>query len=132
MKKLFLDDERVPKDAFYITGRPIYLDGDWSVVRSYNAFVEWITHNGLPELISFDHDLGDEHYKDCDLGLPIKYDEYEEKTGYHAVKWLCEKCSEDMLRLPVIYCHSMNPVGRKNIVEYVESARRKIDEMLDI
>ncbi len=131
MKKLFLDDVRVPRDAFSIRGDAMYLDADWSVVRSYNEFVEWVTLNGVPEIISFDHDLGHEHYVDCDLGRPMRYDEYKEKTGYHALKWLVEKCMDDRRQLPKILCHSMNPVGRKNIIEHAAWAWRKLDEMLN-
>ena len=66
MKKLFLDDVRVPFDcAKYM--RPddlkyMYEDEEWDIVRTYNDFVGYIEHFGVPDLISFDHDLADEHY----------------------------------------------------------------------
>ena len=56
--KLFLDDERAVKDVTWIE-LPL---GPWTVVKNYRQFVEYITNNGLPEVISFDHDLADEHY----------------------------------------------------------------------
>jgi hypothetical protein len=35
----------------------IYLQ-EWEVFSSYTEFVAWIETNGLPDFISFDHDLG--------------------------------------------------------------------------
>lgn len=64
MKRLFLDDIRVPLDcpkAHYMSYRKIDLriyHEDWVIVRSHGQFVKWIQENGLPNLISFDHDLG--------------------------------------------------------------------------
>ena len=49
--KLYLDDIRNPKT-----------DG-WIIVRSYNEFIKWIEVNGIPDEISFDHDLAHEHTK---------------------------------------------------------------------
>ncbi len=96
IRKLYLDDLRNPPD----TG--------WIVVRTYQEFVNWIETNGLPGCISFDHDLG------------------EEKTGYDAVKWMCNwildrVVSGASLELPEITVHSANPVGKENIIKYWES-----------
>ena len=46
---LYLDDIRTPKK------------GDWVIVRSFEDFVGTIVTKGLPNEISFDHDLGEEH-----------------------------------------------------------------------
>ena len=72
MYKLFLDDVRNPKDVKWIN-LPL---GPWVIVRNYHDFVKYITSNGLPEFVAFDHDLGQEHYI---AGKP-KYDEYKEKV----------------------------------------------------
>ena len=61
MKRLYLDDLRPIPEGF---------DG----VRSFEEFVGYVTANGLPDYISFDHDLG------------------EEKSGYDCAKWLVEYC----------------------------------------
>jgi len=50
MKKLYLDDVRCPKTE------------GWDIVRTYDDFVSWITKNGLPDEVSFDHDLAEIHY----------------------------------------------------------------------
>ena len=60
-------------------------------------------------MISFDHDLADEHY------LKQNSQEFVEKIGYDCAKWLVEYCMDHYLDLPKFYCHSMNPVGKENI-----------------
>lgn len=62
MKKLYLDDYRYPKLSFDYTNNSIYNDKDWDIVTNYDEFVNYIQKNGLPNLISFDHDLAGEHY----------------------------------------------------------------------
>lgn len=83
---LYLDDERTPK-----TKRK------WVVVRNYNDFKSVITKRGLPDYISFDHDLG------------------EEKTGYDCAKWLVDYCMDNNKQLPVFNVHSANTPGKENI-----------------
>ena len=84
MKKLYLDDLWVTPEGF---GR----------VYNYADFVEYITQNGLPDFISFDHDLG------------------EDESGYDCAKYLVEYCIEHNLQLPKFSVHSQNPVGKENI-----------------
>lgn len=53
MKKLYLDDLRSVPKGFIL-------------VRSYTEFIFYIQQNGLPDFISFDHDLGtDKSGFDC-------------------------------------------------------------------
>jgi hypothetical protein len=101
MRKLFLDDTRNAPDF------------TWDVVRSYEQFVAHVQLHGVPDVISFDHDLGFEHYpfNEESPGKEIPYDTYKEKTGYHCAKWLIENH-----KLPAQYIvHSLNPVGAANI-----------------
>jgi len=116
---VFLDDIRKPSDAFYYTHNPIYLKNEWVVVRSYDDFVNDILNNGLSSVYSFDHDLADVHYthQNCD----IPYDDMEEKTGYHCAKWLVDFCMDNNLVLPDYFSHSMNTVGRRNIIGYLDN-----------
>ena len=55
---LFLDDFRMPEDTFNYMPLPIYNIVDWHIVRSYQAFIDYIQYAGVPKIISFDHDLG--------------------------------------------------------------------------
>ena len=53
---LFLDDVRQVMDTFHYTKHPVYTEDNWDVVRNYNEFCNYIQDNGVPALISFDHD----------------------------------------------------------------------------
>jgi hypothetical protein len=111
VRKLFLDDKRKAPDF------------TWDVVRNYEQFVAYIELHGAPDIISFDHDLGFEHYpfNEENPGKEIPYDSYEEKTGYHCAKWLVENHL-----LPKEYTiHSMNTVGAANIKFVMDSAYRR-------
>jgi len=102
MKKLFLDDIRVPPDE------------TWDVVRNYKEFIEYITKNRVPDFISFDHDLGIEHYAELfqDIKKHILEEGFVEKTGYDCAKWLVENNH----KIKEFGCHSMNPIGKENIL----------------
>jgi len=129
MYSLFLDDFRVP-NTFLKDIRT------WTVVRNYKEFVKTIKERGLPDFISFDHDLGPEHYAIFDIlealqqeePLPkydkIPYDKYEEKTGYHCALYLIEYCKGKKLPLPDYQVHSMNPVGAENIKKLLENYKK--------
>jgi len=130
--KLFLDDYRSPKDCVgYMQHRigkdnPIYLEKDWIIVKSYNEFVEYITNNGIPSLVSFDHDLAHTHYG-VELTSTEEWKEYynennnfAEKTGYDCAKWLKEYCLEKEIDFPKYFLHTMNPAGLQNIKELLQ------------
>lgn len=119
-RKLFLDDIRRPHDVYSYISDPIYLDLDWDIVRSYDEFVKYITQNKMPFFISFDHDLGREHYTFA-YEKEIPYDTFTEKTGYDCAKWLVDYCMDNNIKCPNFFSHSMNPVGRKNIHNLLSS-----------
>jgi len=101
---LFLDDIRMPSEAIVVARSNRVESGllDYKfavVVRNYNEFVNWIEKNDLPELISFDNDLGEE----------------DGMTGYDCAKWLVRHCLYNNLTLPKWAIHSANPVGVINI-----------------
>ena len=113
---LYLDDFRDPEQSFDHFHNQLYLLG-WVVVRSYDDFVKIIEEKGIPEIISFDHDLAVSHYE-----LQLPYDQYTEKTGYHCAKWLIYYCIDNKKELPAtILIHSMNPAGSMNIKSLFES-----------
>jgi hypothetical protein len=112
LRNPYLDIEgRVPKENLIV---------DW--VLSYEQFTQWIDKFGLPKIISFDHDLADEHYTPeeywSDYDKSKNYQDsqnYQEKTGMDCAKWLVEYCMDNELPLPIFYVHSANPVGADNI-----------------
>lgn len=111
-RMIFLDDYRIPLNTFSYTNHSIYLL-DWVLVTNYNDFINDTINNGVAEVYSFDHDLGDEHYNN---NPNIDYSQFKEKTGYDCAKWLIDYCIDNDLDFPkVIYIHSMNPYGSLNI-----------------
>ena len=87
-------------------------------MTNYNEFIEWITKNGLPDFISFDHDLADMHYTTYHLSTTKEWQDAQlhiEKTGYECAKWLVDYCLDNNFDCPKFYCHSMNPVGKDKI-----------------
>lgn len=119
---LYLDDFRNPIDSAYYRGEAIYAHEEWEVVRNYDEFVKIIQEKGLPEIISFDHDLADEHYGMHDHIDEMEYSAYQEKTGYDCAKWLINYCIDNNKKLPAtILIHSMNPAGSQNIKSLFES-----------
>lgn len=123
---LFLDDIRMPIEAYSYTNFAPFLNKEWDIVRDYNEFISYITKNGMPDFIAFDHDLGEEHYKSNDYWDQVYKSniELEEKTGFDCAKWLVEYCIDNNKKLPEYYVHSMNPVGKRNIIEYLENFRK--------
>lgn len=135
MKRLFLDDIRNPIDCTtYMNPSTIYLE-DWDVVRTYDEFVNYVTKNGVPDEISFDHDLADEHYDPSmykskeEYGE--KYESFREKTGYDCARWLSQYCIDNVIPMPkTCYVHSMNPVGRDNIWGVLNSLKKILDKVI--
>jgi len=125
--KLFLDDQRWPNKVTWVELPP----GPWAIVRDYKAFVYHITKNGLPLFVTFDHDLAEEHYRPSMYNKDGRYSNYytdgtfKEKTGYDCAKWLCEYCLDNNLEFPEYQVHSMNPVGKQNIVQYIEHFKKR-------
>ena len=122
MKKcLYLDDIRIPQN--------IPLDHEpWIIVRNYNDFVAYIKENGLPSLISFDHDLADEHYNPAMYHGAEKYNEilanFTEKTGFDCAKWLVEYCMDNDIKMCQFTVHSANPAGAENILGLLNNFRK--------
>ena len=116
-RRLFLDDLRVPTDCleYMLKNKEIYSE-EWDIVRSYKDFVSYVVKNGVPDVVSFDHDLADELDK-------------KEKTGCDCAKWLCEYCLENNIPLPEYIVHSMNPIGSENILSVFKTCEKMMKKM---
>jgi len=82
----------------------LYLDdirnpfhNNFHVVRNYQDCIDFLKNNDICYL-SLDHDLA------------------EEKTGYDVAKYLIQ----EGITIETINIHSMNPVGRDNIIQLIE------------
>ena len=95
---LFIDDERYPVDG----------DGhNWRIARTLDEVVALIEQHGMPEHISFDHDLGDD--------VP---------TGHDIARRLVEMDLDGLIDMPTemsFYVHSQNPIGKDNIEGLLEN-----------
>jgi len=120
---LFLDDVRLPNHVTWVDLPP---NQHYSLVRNYQEFVDLITLRGIPKFVTYDHDLSDDHYGHGLRGDNIPYDQYAEKTGYDCAKWLVDYCMKKGVKHPPYQVHSMNPIGKKNIISYVESYNRTV------
>ena len=85
---LFLDDERVPARVSWVS---LPEGVDWTIVRNYEQFVDCVIRNGLPDFVTYDHDLADQHYSmTFEEVKQSSYEDvinsYSEKTGYDCAK----------------------------------------------
>lgn len=95
--KLYLDDLRpIPQGHIGL--------------RSYTEFVTYIIKNGLPDFISFDHDLG------------------LQESGFDCAKWLVNYCLDNNLQLPAFNVHSQNPVGKQNIYSLLQNFKKIMEQ----
>lgn len=90
---LYLDDLRSTPENF-------------ERVYDYDEFVNFINKNGVPEFVSFDHDLG------------------EGKTGFDCAKFLVEFCLDNGVSDINFQVHSQNPVGKENIEKLLDNFNR--------
>ena len=83
-------------------------DADIVWVKTQSEFENYIEKNGLPDLISFDNDLG--------IG---------NGEGYDCAKWLVEYCMDNNVQCPKWYVHSSNPVAKENIEKLLNNFQNK-------
>ena len=119
--RIYLDDVRTPLPNPSTHDVP-----EWTVVRSYEEFVDKINEVGLEniDLISLDHDLGDSAMKEWHTNVyhnfKLDYDNITEKTGMDCTKWLVEKWLDGA---PVcqVMIHSANAIGSANMMGYINN-----------
>ena len=102
---LFIDDERNPMDVKWGSwqDQALYRDGDWVIARNWFEVLEIVVSLGFPNVISFDHDLGENEFN----GLEIS-----KKLGDMVL---------DGMDFPMDFIfrvHSKNPVGAENIQSF--------------
>lgn len=88
MKKLFIDDLRNPPADGYV------------VVRTSEEANVWLAENGIPDVISFDHDLGGDD------------------TTISVIRFIYDLILNEKTNFPegfTCIVHSANPVGAQNI-----------------
>lgn len=109
---MLLDDERTEEMVFNLTKQPIYKELSWIIVRNYVEFISYIEIFGMPLIISFDHDLGENESGEI------------AKSGLDCVKWLIDYCLDNNIEFPAHVVHSANPVGKENIQGLIGSFKK--------
>ncbi len=120
---LWLDDMRdpftgewiakyAPKFLLTVTTRIVW-------VKTYDEFRAWIVANGLPHMVAFDHDLGEDVAKAKVIKGMSKRQARKEKrltfSGMDACEWLVDYCIDKAIEFPRWVVQSANPVGAKAI-----------------
>jgi hypothetical protein len=102
---LFLDDIR---ELSYLSNVISPLDSsDWIVCRNSFEALSCVINNGIPNFISFDHDLGG-----------------EDTAMVFVKKWV----EEIEKKFPAFYIHSSNPIGKENLRSFIFSYNRSFEE----
>lgn len=127
---LYLDDIRNPKDSLaWCKDQPLV---EWTIVRNYKQFVDTVNEKGVPANVAFDNDLCDAHYAkplqdDRDGSFQRINAAFKEKTGYDCAKFLVNYCHEHNIKFPNYTVHSLNPVGRENIIKLIEAYKIAVE-----
>lgn len=126
---LFLDDLRQPSEAYLMDEKKYLFEKthslDWEIVRTYEQFVSMIEMRGIPQRVSFDHDLHFEHVRyyaehSITTGF-IEYGNFRQKTGKHCADFLVAKARELKVPLPQCFIHSANHVGCREIRKVLQT-----------
>lgn len=128
---LWLDDIRNPHiDNWLRDYAPQFSNGEGGVVwvKNFDGFVNHIKNSGMPDMISFDHDLGEDIAREkVNMGVNKKIarkQKKEAKSGYDCAKWLVDHCLDNQLPIPHFGVHSANPVGAENIRKLLNNAKK--------
>ncbi len=95
--RMYIDDIRNPKHTYDI------------ISRSSDNAIHFMFHEGCPNFISFDHDLGID-------------EEGNDDTAMIVVKWMVNKDLDTPGWIPKDFnfnVHSANPIGTANITGYL-------------
>lgn len=151
-KYLFLDDLRTSPNEVYKYMKSNYNESyfkyadieKWFVINSSENFIDFIKNNieDLPEVISLDHDLDEEHYtpeeywNDYERSKKFqreRYYNYHKPTGAFCLVFLLNLCNHKKVKVPKIEFHSQNPVG-VDFMQYIlhfNKKKRKGNEVID-
>lgn len=104
---VFLDDER----TIDFIGDKVKLNNyKWFIIRNYFDFIDFVDDNlESIALVSFDHDID-------------SFDEGNiEWTGKDAALYLQRACQDRNINHPDFLVHSMNNIGRQNIISHIKN-----------
>lgn len=102
-KKLWIDDQCFDMHLVDRHAPPGYVPLD-----SVKTAQEWVLKNGMPTHLDLDHDLGEV--------------DGEASTIMEFLRWLFEQFPDSPP--PAYEVHSQNPIGRENIISFLDSWKR--------
>lgn len=127
---LYLDDTKNP---FFELPQRVVDNYKVILVRDFDEFQIYIEERNMPDLVSFDHDLAEEHYTPeyfwDDYEASKKYQEYvkpkyKNETGEYCAKFLKSYCINNNHKKPKYLVHSANPIGadwiRDQLTDFTE------------
>lgn len=110
---IFLDDVRVLTDMSYMNKANIYFQNKFEVVRNVDEFKKILDNsNEKIEIISFDHDLLNNHYGDLAKSAKSRFGNGQEAL-YYLVDWV----NRNNIKYKInILFHTMNYHGLKEMI----------------
>jgi hypothetical protein len=115
---LWLDDQRDPykylktksTSATFARNKQFYdnllkqYHANFVWVKNLYQFIDYIEKNGVPQFVSFDHDLNNRGG-----GEGLSDEQKLNNNGVNCAKWLVNYCKQMGQPLPKFYVHSANP-----------------------
>lgn len=132
---LWLDDQRDPykylrtksTSATFARNKQFYdnlmqtYDVNFVWVKNLYQFIEYIEENGLPEFVSFDHDLNNRGG-----GEGLSDEQKLSNNGVNCAKWLVNYCKKTGQPLPKFYVHSANPKHGPEITKVLNNENKNM------
>lgn len=132
---LWLDDQRDPykylktksTSATFARNKQFYdnllkqYNANFVWVKNLYQFVDYIEKNGIPQFVSFDHDLNNRGG-----GEGLSDEQKLSNNGVNCAKWLVNYCKQMGQPLPKFYVHSANPKHGPEINRVLTSENKQI------
>lgn len=132
---LWLDDQRDPykylntksKSATFARNKQFYdnllkqYNANFVWVKNLYQFIDYIEKNGIPQFVSFDHDLNNRGG-----GEGLSDEQKINNNGVNCAKWLVNYCKQNNQPLPKFYVHSANPKHGPEINMVLTSENKQI------
>lgn len=121
---LWLDDQREPYNYFsknsnsgaWLRNHDYYANNvfnrynpNFIWVKNLKEFEDYIINNGLPNMVSFDHDIKPKNFQG------------EHENGADVANWLVNYCKQNKLKLPWCFAHSANKNGIERINQIINN-----------
>lgn len=90
-------------------------------VKNLYQFIDYIEKNGVPQFVSFDHDLNNRGG-----GEGLNDEQKLNNNGVNCAKWLVNYCKKMGQSLPKFYVHSANPKHGPEINRVLTSENKQI------